>query len=785
MKRLTLTAALLALTVAVADARVWTDATGRMKVEADYVGQKDGRVILRKADGKLATVPIERLSPADQQFVKGQPASVLGRQEQEKPAPAPPTGEVDRFTRAIEQNPNDPSAYYTRGMARLNRGRYSEAMADFNKALELKPDFAAAYDGRGVALSKSGKPLQAHGDFDKAIQLDPELASAYRHRGDNVATLWDTDEGKEMLKQRAERYREKYEKARSSNLTNTPWQPLNTTSGNTRPAVALNQMRQVDYLRAREIEDRYGGGIGVGGGGVSVGYGGVKIVNGGLNVVNPGTTIVGNPPLAVYPEKVVQGKTITLVANPSQLEMPQQLGPDGKPLRPRRGQAPPREPIYAVDFYRDVDGDGLLNGDADEYLATDNNNKDGFTAEISTGGFPPGNQAFFAVGRGKQPAGVPATFGQAAEAVKKAAETERDIANASSSAASSSGYTTEQAQELRNDQNRIGESTQKMANAFQQTAPEVAQLLASATKPMLAVKNRLDAGEKRPGVPSVAESAAEKAEEAAGLLEQAYAKLAERAQGEDEGKGSPSPAAPAGAAAVASGQIVPGQGGPGKPGYDGDGGDGDDGDRIARVDDGNDVTVIRDRDDDDDVVLYDDEDDVVVRDTIDRALGYIDDDDDYDRAVLEYDRYLVDDPDNDDVLLHRADAYIGRGSYDYAVRDYDRLVTLGVETADLYYNRGCAHLAAGRIEAAIEDFTKSIALDETRNLAFTNRGSAFARRGEYKRAIEDFNRAIDLNPGDQLAYRNRALAYKKLGELQKAEDDFARAQELAKKLSGE
>jgi len=787
-------------------ARVWTDASGANQVEADYVGKKDGKVILRKPDGKLATVPINRLSAEDQKYVAGLPATTIGRQEPEKAAAATEPAEADRFTEAIEQNPNDHSAYYTRGMARLNEGRYSEAMADFNKALELEPNFAPAYDGRGVAKSKMGKALQAHADFDKAIELDPELASAYRHRGDNVKALWDTPEGKEMLKQRAEKYREKYEKARASNLTKTPWQPLNTTAGNTLPA--LNQMRQVDYLRAREIEDAYGGGVdggyGVGGGGVAIGNGGVKIVNGGLTVVNPGTKIVGNPPLSVYPEEVVQGQTITLVANPAELSkaMPVQLGPDGKPIR-RKGAygEVPREPVYAVDFYRDVDGDGLLKPEADDYLASDNNGKDGFTAEVSTAGFPPGNQAYFAVGRGKQPDGVPSSYGQAAEAVKNALKTEREIAEASEEA-SDSGYTVQQAQDLRGDQKQIAETTQKMAQAFAQTSPEAAQALAQAAKAMQAVDTRLDAGEKRPGVPSIAEGATKKANEAADLLDQAYAKLAEQAQGEEGGEGSPSPAAPAGGAAVASGKVKPaqpgpaqtaggpGKPGPGKPGPGSDGGyDADDGDQVASLDDDDiDINVSRDRDDDDrdiNVHIDDDEDDVEVRDTIDRALGYIDEDDDYDRAVLEYDRYLVDHPEDDDVLLHRADAYVQRGSYDYAVRDYDRLVAMNVESADLYYNRGCAHLAAGRIDMAIEDFNKSIALDETRNLAYTNRGSAKARKGLYKAAIEDFDMALKLDPHDTLALRNRALAYKKLGQLEKYNADIVHVRELTTATSSE
>ena len=208
MKRLLAVAVVAVLLSTTVQARVWTDATGKNKVEAEYVGQKDGKVILRKPDGNLATVPLDRLSAADQKHVEGLPASILPKPRIEEPAAEAPA-EKDRFTKAVEENANDPGAYYTRGMARLNQGKFSEAQADFNKALQLQPDFAAAYDGRGVAKSKMGEPLAAHADFDKAIELDPELASAYRHRGDNTKGLWETPQGKQLLKDRADMYRER------------------------------------------------------------------------------------------------------------------------------------------------------------------------------------------------------------------------------------------------------------------------------------------------------------------------------------------------------------------------------------------------------------------------------------------------------------------------------------------------------------------------------------------------------------------------------------------------
>jgi hypothetical protein len=50
----------------VAQARTWTDKTGRFKVEAELIEVKDGMVRLQKTDGKKLSVPLEKLSEADQ-----------------------------------------------------------------------------------------------------------------------------------------------------------------------------------------------------------------------------------------------------------------------------------------------------------------------------------------------------------------------------------------------------------------------------------------------------------------------------------------------------------------------------------------------------------------------------------------------------------------------------------------------------------------------------------------------------------------------------------------------
>jgi transglutaminase-like putative cysteine protease len=59
-------------------ARTWTDSTAAHTIDAEFVDFKAGKVRLKKADGKIVTVAIERLSKADQAFVLEQSASRTG-----------------------------------------------------------------------------------------------------------------------------------------------------------------------------------------------------------------------------------------------------------------------------------------------------------------------------------------------------------------------------------------------------------------------------------------------------------------------------------------------------------------------------------------------------------------------------------------------------------------------------------------------------------------------------------------------------------------------------------
>jgi hypothetical protein len=80
MKKVTLSVvASLVLSVA-AEARVWTDSTGKYSIEANLIAFNNRMVVLQREDHQLGQVPIEKLSKADQEYLKSKEASEAVKQ---------------------------------------------------------------------------------------------------------------------------------------------------------------------------------------------------------------------------------------------------------------------------------------------------------------------------------------------------------------------------------------------------------------------------------------------------------------------------------------------------------------------------------------------------------------------------------------------------------------------------------------------------------------------------------------------------------------------------------
>ena len=163
----------------------------------------------------------------------------------------------------------------------------------------------------------------------------------------------------------------------------------------------------------------------------------------------------------------------------------------------------------------------------------------------------------------------------------------------------------------------------------------------------------------------------------------------------------------------------------------------------------------------------------------------------YDRAIQDFDRVLVLEPDNVDALIRRGDAFVQLGDFGRGMGDLDRAVSMAPENplaylmrglaygrrgnaiaalqnydaalkydprnADALSNRAAVYLGQGRLDLAIRDLDLSISIDRTNPLAFYNRGYAHFAKKEYDKAISDYSSAVALNPQLGLAYNNRGL----------------------------
>ncbi|MFT7643182.1 MAG: hypothetical protein ACI9G1_004947, partial [Pirellulaceae bacterium] len=402
---------LVAMVASAAEARVWTSSSGKARIEAEYVGFESGKVKLRFVrSGKEVLMALESLSLDDQKFVE------QARTEQRINSVA---ADADQFTKAIAQDPSKAGPYILRGMMRINKGEAEAALEDFQAALKIAPTNADALNGRGKAHSKLGKVVDAHHDFNEAIKQNKDLPSAYRNRADNLRKLARSPESVPELDEEIERFGRNMHFAYSSNTRKTPWQPLNSTAGPTTPNMVLRQMAKFDLDKARDLElAGYGGG----GGGYGIGGYGAGGPGYGVGVGGPGYGVL-QAGLKVYPEQVVKGEVVTLVADPEELVkgMPSVVKP-GKRGTGNAFDASAGNGIEAVDFYRDANNDGQLNPSTDVLLATDEDASDGFSAEVSTSAFPLGPQSYFAVPKGAEGTGEPTDAEKQAAAQLKLTE---------------------------------------------------------------------------------------------------------------------------------------------------------------------------------------------------------------------------------------------------------------------------------------------------------------------------------------------------------------------------
>ena len=141
--------------------REWVDHTGQHKVEAQFVEVQQGKVVLRKADGRQVSLPLSKLSAADQDFVATLDVRFVD------------------FTPPPEMNPISTSVSLNETSAVLAYGRgHHPPIAHFvildlrSRNVFRRVEVPRLAEGICLATSDDGKKVVTH--HQKTLDFDPE-----------------------------------------------------------------------------------------------------------------------------------------------------------------------------------------------------------------------------------------------------------------------------------------------------------------------------------------------------------------------------------------------------------------------------------------------------------------------------------------------------------------------------------------------------------------------------------------------------------------------------------
>ncbi len=99
------------------------------------------------------------------------------------------------FTQVIKVLPRMPEAYYNRALANTEMKDNRAAIDDLTIAIAMNPAYTDAYNNRGAAYFRLGAYEQAIEDFKAAIRIDPQYSTAYQNLGLVYSKMGNTGEG--------------------------------------------------------------------------------------------------------------------------------------------------------------------------------------------------------------------------------------------------------------------------------------------------------------------------------------------------------------------------------------------------------------------------------------------------------------------------------------------------------------------------------------------------------------------------------------------------------------
>jgi tetratricopeptide (TPR) repeat protein len=106
---------------------------------------------------------------------------------------------MELFKQASEIKPA--VAHYSLGNAFIDKGRTSEAIAEYRQALQIDPDYAEAHNNLGSALLLTAQTSQAIAEFEEALRINSNYAEAHNNLGNALVQAGRAAEAIEHFRQ--------------------------------------------------------------------------------------------------------------------------------------------------------------------------------------------------------------------------------------------------------------------------------------------------------------------------------------------------------------------------------------------------------------------------------------------------------------------------------------------------------------------------------------------------------------------------------------------------------
>ncbi len=104
----------------------------------------------------------------------------------------------------------------------------------------------------------------------------------------------------------------------------------------------------------------------------------------------------------------------------------------------------------------------------------------------------------------------------------------------------------------------------------------------------------------------------------------------------------------------------------------------------------------------------------------------------------------------------KGEKVVGENEYDRALEDFNVSIAMNPNNAKVFTNRANIYGLKGQFEKALADYSKAIELSQTDEQTYFNRAITYSIMKQFDKAIEDYNNVLKLKPGLMSAKQNRA-----------------------------